>query len=424
MALAKMPQGSADFSQHPLERILLLIINAGETLLGLVCFAAAIAGATGQLEGAGASFNLMFVFVGCVTFVVGMLGLCGVLKYNNLMYVYFLVMVVSTIFVLCVVLFVVVNKDIVLDEVRNEAVDQWNTGNGFDDMPTILQNLISNTTAGEECGDFGASDDDNQGSCVVDDIPDDGECTGDCVEFCDCWDYLETLISDTYLTYCLAAGGAIILFMIIATVASLRVVGIHDIIKRTQHIVNIALAINGLVTIIFGVAVYVTLNDENFPSGAYAGYFVIAIGAFILLTGLLGFCAQKGGNKPLQMIYIVICGLMTLLALTFALIAFFGSAKVQEQALACESCKTDFQYVCNATKTDENIAKAAEDFQEDLDCGEGSYETFVNNAVVAFEGAGFICLFVFLFMIIYDIGAVIVLRTESEMGEETMAFTT
>lgn len=394
-------KGSADFSQHPLERIILLIINIGEALLGLVCLVVAIAGASGQLEGAGSSFNLMFAFVGTVTFLVGTLGTLGVLKYNNLMYVYFLFMSVSTIFVLCVVLFVATNRDVVVDEVKNEAQDQWESGNGYEEMPTIVQNFLSNTTeVRENCGDFHGED----------------------PTFEECWAWAKTLVTDTYLTYCIAFGVTILIFMLIASICSLRVVGIHDIIKRTQHIVNIALGINGLVTIIFGVAVYVTLNDPSFEYGAYMGYFVLATGFFILLTAILGFFSQKGGVKSLQMVYIIICGVMTIMALAFALVAFFGSSRVEEQALECESCQEAFNDFCNVTSADENVAKLGVDDEEfDEYCfTEGAYVNFVNNCMVALGGAGYICLFVFLFMVLYDIGAVIVLRTESEMGEETM----
>lgn len=338
-----LPEPSADFSKNRILRIVILAINAITLILGLVlmlgaAFLAIRTDAAGQILGFSA-------LLGCAFFVVSAIGICGVTRYDALLFVYFVV----TLFIAVVALFLAVYVIVKRDEIEAEldASIQENWAARYADLGTDVQDQIAKVF--ENDGTYincDSIDSETQtylaGECCTTAEIEAETCTATWLNTCinvdilpaDCYAEIKSLYSDNIgiVAGCVAA---LVVIACIPLGLVIKIMGFHEIVKHSQLITTICLAVVSVCICIAGGMFAGYLAHAGITSIAPLGFVVLIFGVFLLITTIITLVGLTKGNKVLQLVSTICFGV---LALVFLLLFIFCFAF---QARALEYMETD-----------------------------------------------------------------------------------
>jgi hypothetical protein len=362
-----LPEPSADFSKNRLLRIIILAINAITLILGLVlmlgaAFLAIRTDAAGQILGFSA-------LLGCAFFVVSAIGICGVTRYDALLFVYFVVTLFIAVVALFLTVYVIVKREAI--EAELDASIQENWAARYADLGTDVQDQITKIFENSfedgtfiDCEDIDTETQPYLAS-VCCDSPTAETCSTTWVNTCinveiledDCYAEIKSLYSENIgiVAGCVAA---LVVIACIPLGLVVKIMGFHEIVKHSQLITTICLAVVSVCICIAGGMFAGYLAHAGITSIAPLGYVVLIFGVFLLITTIITLVGLTKGNKILQLVSTICFGVLALVFLLLFIFCFAFQARALEyMETDCEAnteCTVSPSYCWMTVEVDEN----------------------------------------------------------------------
>lgn len=342
-----LPEATADFSKQRTLRIVVLAVNAVTCLLGLILMISA-AGLAIRTDANG-QLLVFTTLLGAAFFVVSGLGICGVVKYDFFLYIYFVVTLFIAVMTLFATVYVAVNAEDIQAQFESNIMSNW--GEYYANLGTDIQGSINDVYAEKgyincavnddaEANPLTCCDDAEIEACEAD--PDNCSCDTWLTVCIDvdvfpqsCYDEVKSLVEDN-LTVVAICCVAVVLLACLPLGLVVKIMGFHEIVKHSQLITTTCLAIVAFFICIAGGAAAGYATNNGLSSIAGTGYVVLVFGAMLLITCVITLIGHMKGISVLQLVSTICFAVLAVIFLALFIVCFAGQGKAAE--LMAEDC--------------------------------------------------------------------------------------
>lgn len=374
-----LPEPSADFSKNRILRIVILAINILILILGLIlmlgaAFLAIRTDAAGQVLGFAA-------LLGAAFFVVSGVGICGVTRYDALLFVYFVVTLFIAVIALFLTVFVIVKRDEIDEAIQKDLQENWTTryeslgedvqtaiADIFENKGGIFCDQLTECSALACCGDGWAmctgEEEENVVCCATTWFD---TCINTPVLPTECYDEVKAQVAEN-LGIVVGMCAALVLIACVPLGLVVKIMGIHEIVKHSQLITTICLAVVSLCVCIAGGMFAGYLAQAGINSLAPFGYAILVFGAFLLITSIVTLVGHIKGNTVLQFVSTILFAVLALVFLLLMIFCFaFQTRAVEYMNTDCEANDSCSFSVSECWKT-EIVSDAEDSTCSTVDC--------------------------------------------------------
>ena len=333
-----------DFAQHRLALTTLVVINTALAAVGAALAILMSVAALGEQEGdaggqGGDDVKDLMSTVGLGSLGLGLLGIAGALRFNNLLFLYFVTL--GFLIVLCVwsTAMVFSHQSEIQEEVRVKAAKDWPRYFGM--MPQTVQ-ISANTSQAENGGCFAQYTD-------------------------PCWESVRGQFGGEYYAAAGALALALVVLMVGAMCCAKKVIGMESIVTKTELLLAHFGLLSGWLLLGLGFK-----SSDEMGTDIVRGYLsgvILVTGAALIGLSLWSYCniylpkavghGYKGrvATQGLRTVYFVLLFVIALVLLALSRECFFEKDAILAKA------KERF--------TDEDLADMLTDYQK-LQCSNGT----------------------------------------------------